>query len=476
MSPDPKNEHELERYKELEIKIGFAQEAAGNNIEAIESFQRIITKYFGHSFPASEFRNKYRGIISMLAVIFKLNFPSFYFRKVPDEKFDLFMKMVTQYGEAMTSLNPRLFFLQMNYFLKVTTRYDLSRSMPGLSFFIESVALFMWTGISFTVSKKMIDYARNAGVENHPSSLMDFRFIKRMYDFHVGNLEEEKDFEEIYRIGMHIGDFFPTTIYALYSGMVSIAKGNYQEVAKCVKRLEEISESFDNSHARAQSYRLSSLAHSQLRMPDLAISIADEGIRYTSKTGHFAMLLVIWCAKSMAHSAKNETEEAKKALLEAEKLVAERKIMTIYYLPYLQAKAQVEYSALKSKIEQDLPGKEQSKAVLETVNILISQSKKMRTASVAAYRLKAMVYWMLKKQNKTFKYFILSIKAGQKYNCRLELARTYFEAGKCLRETGSIKNSLMGVIGSEYLLKARNLFKDMDLQHDLQIYERYIEG
>jgi len=258
--------------------------------------------------------------------------------------------------------------------------------------------------------------------------------------------------------------------------MVSIAKGNYQEVAKCVKRLEEISESFDNSHARAQSYRLSSLAHSQLRMPDLAISIADEGIRYTSKTGHFAMLLVIWCAKSMAHSAKNETEEAKKALLEAEKLVAERKIMTIYYLPYLQAKAQVEYSALKSKIEQDLPGKEQSKAVLETVNILISQSKKMRTASVAAYRLKAMVYWMLKKQNKAFKYFILSIKAGQKYNCRLELARTYFEAGKCLRETGSIKNSLMGVIGSEYLLKARNLFKDMDLQHDLQIYERYIEG
>lgn len=322
----------------------------------------------------------------------------------------------------------------------------------------------------------MIDYARNAGAEGHPSSLLDFRFIKRMYDYHVGNLLEEKDFEEVYQTGMHIGDFWPSTIYVLYCGMVAVAKGAYPDVVNCVRKLEEISESFDNSHARAQSYRLSAYSHSQLGMLDQTIRIADEGIRYTGKTGHFAMLMVIWCAKSIAHSAKNEPEEAKKALLEAEKLVAERKIMTIYFIPYLQAKAHVEFSALRTCLNQHLPYREKSKEVIETVNMLIRQSKKMRSATVEAYRLKAMVLWLLGKQRRAYKYFILSIKAGQNYNSSLELSRTYFEAGKCLRETNSIKNSLMGIIGSEYLLKAKNMFEEMNLHHDLEKYNRYIEA
>lgn len=92
-----------------------------------------------------------------------------------------------------------------------------------------------------------------------------------------------------------------------------------------------------------------------------------------------------------------------------------------------------------------------------------------------AYRLKAQVYCLLQKQKKALSYFTISIKAGQKYNSRLELSRTYFEAGKCLRDPHSIRSSLMGVIGSEYILKAKNLFQEMELQQDLRNYEEYIE-
>ena len=139
---------------------------------------------------------------------------------------------------------------------------------------------------------------------------------------------------------MRAGDFWPTTIYSVYSGLICVELGKYEKLMEHVHHLEDIAESFDNSHARAQIYRLSVPAHYRFRKLDRALELAEEGIRYTGKTGHFAMLLVIWCAKSIAHSAKNEMEAARQALAEAAKLVKDRKIITIYHFPYVQAKAQ----------------------------------------------------------------------------------------------------------------------------------------
>jgi tetratricopeptide (TPR) repeat protein len=247
-------------------------------------------------------------------------------------------------------------------------------------------------------------------------------------------------------------------------------------VQELIRKLEEISESFDNSHARAQSFRLSTWAHYRFRRIDNTLEIANEGIRYTGKTGHFSMLLVIWCVKSLAHSAKSEPEEAKKALSEAEKIIADRKIMTVYHVPYVMARAQIELADLKSCIALHKPNRKKFRTALGTINDLIRLSKEMRSEYVEAYRLKALVYRMMKKQRKAFKNLALSIQAGQKHNAVLELSRSYYEAGKCLRENGSARSSLLGLSSSEYLLKAKMLFEEMDLQWDLREYDRYMEG
>ncbi|HNS45969.1 MAG TPA: hypothetical protein PKH94_01885 [Bacteroidales bacterium] len=209
---------------------------------------------------------------------------------------------------------------------------------------------------------------------------------------------------------------------------------------------------------------------------DLTLENANEGVMYTGKTGHFSMLLVIWCAKSLAHSVKNEMQEAKKALSEAEKLIADRKIMTVYHVPYVMAMTQIELAELRSCIALHKPTREKFRAALGAINDLIRLSKKMRSEYVEAYRLKALVYRMMKKHHNAFRYLTLSIEAGQKYNAVLELSRSYFEAGKCLRESGTTRSSLLGLSSSEYLLKARTLFEELDLQWDMQEYERYMEG
>ena len=198
---EPTNVAGQQLLKELEIKIGFAQEAAGNNIEAIETFQRVILKYFGYRLTSNDLVNKYRGTLALLSVIFKLNFQSFFFRKQPNEEFNTYMKVLNQWGEALTTMNPRRYFLQSLYFLNKVMNYDLSKSVAGLTVFTELPSLFMWTGLSFTASKKMLDYAKKAKAEDHPNSLIDYRYIRKMHDFFTGNIFEDPDFERIYQTG-----------------------------------------------------------------------------------------------------------------------------------------------------------------------------------------------------------------------------------------------------------------------------------
>jgi len=297
-----------------------------------------------------------------------------------------------------------------------------------------------------------------------------------MQDYHTGKLEEDKDFETIFYTGMRVGDFWPTTIYTVYCGLVSIELGKIVSLLAIIGKLKEIADSFDNSHAQAQFYRLSVVGYYKFRLINQTLEICNEGFGYTIKTGHFTALLVIWCIKSLAHSSKGEMEDARKAFSEAEKIIHDKKIITGYYIMFLQAKAQIELVDLKSCIDHHKPIKKNATLILKTADKLIHLSEKLHSSETEAWRYMASVYWLLKKQNKAFKCYSRSIIAGQKYNCPLELSRTYFEVGKCLHDPHSIKGSLLGMSGSEYLFKAKSMFEEMDLQWDLQEYEKYMEG
>jgi tetratricopeptide (TPR) repeat protein len=185
------------------------------------------------------------------------------------------------------------------------------------------------------------------------------------------------------------------------------------------------------------------------------------------------MLLVIWCAKSLAHSAINQHKEARQALDEAEKYIGDRKVISIYHCAYLLAKAQIELSELKDCIQRNQPHDKQSGALLKTINKLIKLSKNLRSAATEAYRLKATTYWLLNKNAMAYRFFAESVRVGEQLNHRLELSRTYFELGKFLSDPNNKFTQLNGISAADYLEKARTMFVEMDLQWDLAEWNRF---
>ena len=231
-------------------------------------------------------------------------------------------------------------------------------------------------------------------------------------------------------------------------------------------------EYFENSHAKAQYYRLAGRAYNKFRKLDESLKNTNEGKLYTSSTGHIAMLFTIYCNRSIACSLTNKIAEAEINILEAEKLLADRKRIVVYHTAFLLAKTHYEI-ALLNKSQKD---KIAAKNSLRTSKSLIKKSKKVVGNLAEAYRLRANIYLILNKRSKAFHNFSKAIETSEKYNAKLELSRAYFETGKFLSDPKTKRKQLNGLSGNDYLEKARAMFEDMDLKWDLEEYRKLISG
>jgi class 3 adenylate cyclase len=460
--------------RDIHINIGFAQNAAGHNIEAIETFEMILQKYYSKKFPKTTKSEKFYGLWGMILLIAKVNLYAYLKHKTPSAETNLLFKLLINWGEAIATLNPRRFLLLSMHFTKDVLDYKITGSPNAISLTADCSTFFTWSGMSFTVGRKMLGTAKKAGAEKYPYNIIDYRYTYEMYRFHVGNWEVDQDFESVYRGALQFGRYWETTVYVLFNGFFYVELGRYDKMIEMAGKMNEISESFDNSHAKAQMYRFLAMSHFRFRKIPEALKSAEEGIAYTGKTGHHAMLLVIWCAKSLTHSIMNQPGEAQSALDEAEKYIKDRKVVSIYHGAYLTAKVYIELAELNTSVQQKCSYKKQAKTLLTSVNKLIRLSKKLRSAETEAYRLKAIAFRLLNKPAKACKYFTFSIGAGEKLNHNLELSRTWFEAGKFLSDPKTGKKMLNGLTGKDYLEKAKTLYEEMDLQWDLEEYRKCV--
>jgi tetratricopeptide (TPR) repeat protein len=259
-----------------------------------------------------------------------------------------------------------------------------------------------------------------------------------------------------------------STFYA-YDGFNAIESGNEKLVLHYLKRLRSLSEVFDNDFPEVQYHRVKTALSIKFRMMEEVMKVTDAAISFAKKTDHKMQLLLAYFIRSMAFSIQSELTEARTNLSEAEKLLKNFKIR-LCLTQYLIAKSYIEIVELKEKTADKSVGK----IVLKTTKDLINNAQKVRKNLPESYRLRAIVFWLLKKPNKALRNFDKSIKAAISYGGNLELSRTYFEAGKFLRDPKNKKERLNSMNSTEYLLKAKSMFEDMNLRWDLEEYEKYM--
>jgi hypothetical protein len=92
-----------------------------------------------------------------------------------------------------------------------------------------------------------------------------------------------------------------------------------------------------------------------------------------------------------------------------------------------------------------------------------------------SYRLTGTYYWAINRQKKALRWWHRAVQEGGRLGARPQLARLYFEVGRCLLESKGEYTKLDGLKGEAYLEKARELFEEMKMESCLEEIDRVLD-
>ena len=244
-----------------------------------------------------------------------------------------------------------------------------------------------------------------------------------------------------------------------------------------LENLAEFADSIENDYGRLARYTHLTLFLLKFRELNKALERANIGIDFISKTlGNRPALLMIYSLKMRIQVFLGDMEGASETMQIA-KEIADKDIYAPFFSAfYLTGRFMLEIFNLEKAITDKnyLKYRISGKTVIVSGRQAVKVCRKVAYEITETYRLMGIYYWITGKQKKALKWWKKSISEAERMGAKLELSRTYMEAGKRLKEPESKHRILVGMDAHTLLKKAGKLFEEMDLQWDLKELEKVV--
>lgn len=349
---------------------------------------------------------------------------------------------------------------------RAVRKADRHEAFLGLAF------VFFSTGLSFKISKKSLEYfKRRINAENY-GHLIQYHEVDTAHHLCEGSWDQIIDYDEKLIAQSckrgHIQDA-TGTIWAYAT--IKIEQGRFNEVKGLINKMSQIWEDYENLSAKIAQDTLE--AHLALKSRHFVESLAklDEAIDFAALSGFLPHQFLILSIKARIQILLKNMDDAKKSLLQADNIYQNQQYLVNWYVAdYLMAQFEFNTQSLEEKVLSDDKDKileYQKKAYrsgLAAKKILVRKYAVGRTEN---FNLMGHLYWLVGKQKKALKWWNKSIEEGNHLGARTDLSRTYMELGRRLLEPKSKFKEFNGFKAEQYLEKAKTMFKEMDLQWDL---------
>jgi tetratricopeptide (TPR) repeat protein len=489
-----------EKVAMLEKNIGLALSTRGQYKEAVKHLDKALCHYWG-ALPKNMISISFRFLSAFSHLIVNLYFPSLKSNRIPTQDVPEHIDLYNKKCEVLTLIDPKSFFLEYLSLCKEVTHYDLARLELGPKIFVGVSTLFSFTGISFRLSRKVLDSAKNWFPRDNPKIRISYDLMETIHNYLEGNWKEISKYDgDLVDENLSIGEFYSASQHLFWHGLPNIYQGCFEIVKdKIIKRLEDIFKDYEYG----VSIMLKQLLNTNLLMEyrkvrDANIEI-EKGIEFAQKTNYGLFLIHLFSCKARLQLLRGDIEEAEKSLEHADKFNREvhseslqsgNRLLNLIFNKLFDLVVPWQLSNLrKTRSEYDLYRFEESirddnrkklfeyqKKAFKSGSMLLKQSQKVAQHRTESLRLVGVYYWLSKNQRTALMWWDRSIKEGQRLDARLELSRTYFEVGKRLIEPESKYKELNGIKAEEYLDLAKALFAELDLQWDLGELGRVAKG
>ncbi len=459
-----------EKVAMLEKNIALALFNRGHYAEAVEHFDKALNYYWG-TLPKNALSTAFKFTSSFTKFILALHFPIFWFRKNPSQKdaetADLFHKK----AQALVIINPKRFFVESFFFYDTIVRFNLTEFRFGFGIFVGSSALFSFTGLSLSLGRKILDYAKPRLDSDNPKQCIIYDLLDTQHLFLKGHWNEITEYkEDLVNKILRIGDMWDAAQHYYWHGLPKIFQGHFDAARLMVSKLSNIAEAYDNDIYYLLKYLQSIYLLTECGGNDEATDVFNAGLDLVHKKGWGLSIFNMYSLKASMHLSMKELEKARNSLDQANQIRPEVKVVPIqlaafyrsefdYYLRRLE-------DALRDGRREDLS--EHRRNAIKSGKLLIRTCQKAALYRTESYRLMGVYQWLTQDRKNAFKWWNRAVREGERLGARPQLARTYAEMAirPCL-----VKGSLSEPDvrrSQEYLEKAITMFRDMGLHHDLE--------
>jgi class 3 adenylate cyclase/tetratricopeptide (TPR) repeat protein len=458
-----------EKVAMIEKNIALAYYNRGHYEESIEYFDKALGYYWG-SFPRNFISTAFTFSTEFLNFLLCLYLPFLNFKKPPTERdiesVDLFFKKL----KALAVIDPMKYFVESFHFYKRVTNFDLTKFEIGIGLFVGASTLFSFTGISFMLSRKILDLVKDKADQNNVKAFIIYDFSETMHEYFKGNWKAIKSFDgDLVSKNLSKGELYWTSQHLFWHGCPKHYQGCFDVTQKLVDQLVELSEVYENDLAMLLKYLLNTNLLMDCGKLHSALMEIENAIEFGQEISQGSILIEMYSRKAHIHILMGDIEDAEESLALADKVRGE--INTVPWQLTDFFKSQLEYDLYKLRASKPDGNKREisdcRRKAKKSARKMLKVAKKVAQNRTDSYRLVGEYYWLINKQKNALKWWQKSITAGENLDARLELSRTYFEVGKHLLENPSRYKILNGIKAEDYVEKARILFEEMDLRWDL---------
>ena len=467
-----------EKIAMFDKNIALALYNRGQFEEAVEYFDKALNYYWGKP-PANGISATPKLLSVFLHFLLALYIPSLKFRRLPSQQDNEVVDLYYKKCEALGIINPKRFFVESLCIFKEVTYLDLTKYDLGLKVFVGASALFSFTGISFRLSRKILQTARHKVSKDNAKLFLIYELMETVHNYFEGNWKAINSYDEdLLNKNLSMGELYSASHHLFWHGLPIMYQGSIAIAETIVDRLNDIYENYENDVSILLKQSLNTSLLMECRKFNEALDEIETGIDFGQKNNQGLSLVHMLACKARIQMLMGKIEEAEKALKQADKIRREvdsvpwqlsnfRKSTLVYELTCLNKLIRNGDSSASSDCRRQAH---------KSCKLLLKHSRKVAQDRTEAYRLKGVYCWLIKRQKKALKCWNKSIKEGERLGARLELARTYFEVGKRLLESESRYKKLNGITAEAYLERARVLFEDMNLKWDLDELGRVTSG
>ena len=465
-----------EKVAMLEKNIALALYNRGQHQEAVKHFDKALDHYW-RKLPKSAVFAAIELLSAFAHFLVALYLPSVKFRKTPAERdteiVDLFSKKIN----SLSLTNAKRFFIDYFYLFRFISSFDLRKIKEGNGIFVMSSALFAYSGISFALSRKVLDAVRKSVSRNDVINYTMYDICETVHLFLGGNWKALKHYDDdLVDKNCRIGKIYDASIHLFWHALGDICQGSFDKARSIVNRLDDLFEVYGNDLSKTFKYEVNTTLLIESGNLDDAMRESENGIAFEAKarSGFYELHI----CRAWIHFMMGAIKEAEECLERADKIRLQTETA-----PYQLS------SLFKTRLELDLyrlreatKGGNQPQINEFRTKTFKSMGSLGRVAGKVAYhrtdyyRLAGAYYWSINKQKKALGRWHRAVEEGERLGAHPQLARLYFEVGRCLLEKNGTHMKLDGLNGEAYLEKARALFKEMKMESCLEEIDRVVEA